>query len=273
MSDQPNSAAVKSSSEPRVATPSQINVELAKYLGQRVVPLFNVIGDRPDPIGSGFVVVSRGLRFLVTAAHVLSDDNWRMPCVWVQQKLIRMFGPRFVLQGQSGDIGLIGLDPNSPALNDFLPIEVPLDDSAQHSDGFPVVVGYPTSRNRANRFTLQVERNLMIAHCEGVRAEKYAELGYSTDGVFLASFNTALSRDLEGNRVVPPQLNGLSGGPMLWFHERVVPIRRPPTLLGVISRKSVKQRLLVGTSVRFLRGSLDAASRKINEELFGLGGA
>jgi hypothetical protein len=258
---------------PRAATPLEVSTELSKYFYRRVLTLYDVIADRPVAIGSGFVVSSQGFYFLVTAGHVLTDHGWRMPAVSAQKKFIRLTGQRFLTEGDSGDIGIVSLEPNHPLLAEYECTEVPNADEVQFSPGFPVAVGFPASRNKVNAYKLIVEKLLVVLDCEHVEPRKYASFGYSQNDTFLVSFKPSQMWDANGNRVMPPQLNGISGGPIFWLHERVVPIRRPPTLLGVISRKSVKQHLLIGTSIRFLRGPLDAASRKMRELVRGGGEA
>lgn len=219
-----------------------------------VLPVFTNHTDRPEHYGTCVLVELDGHPLIVTAAHVIEET--RKPAnrftVAVGGRLVTPLSRKalFTAPDNPMDIGVI---PLSALQRDgfiegggvFLGAEM-LDES-EKGDGADnqntlanvyLPVGFPITRSRIQHSQLKIGLKTFSARV--TLAPLYPASIATTDQIVLEYENLLL----EGRKVDPPKLTGMSGGGVFRYQRR-----HPETikLVGILTSHEKRPRLMIGT--------------------------
>jgi Trypsin-like peptidase domain len=223
---------------------------------RHLVPLFHGESRRPSVCGtSTFIAIDR-VRYLVTAAHVL-DENEAIH-----------FGHGIITGPTTGRVVSTSIPPGGTRANDRLdvavlrladeqadrlvaigrePISVPVwnaDD--QHTPGQTYVFsGYPASRAEFNRRERTVDLGPMSAKCVVEGEPAFGRAGVDPRTHIVAQFDRRRMMGQEGRQVTAPGPWGMSGGPV-WTAR---PDSDELALVGIGIEYLERQNVLVGTRI------------------------
>jgi hypothetical protein len=224
-------------------------------------------------IGSAVLLNYNSRIFLVTASHVIPDDNnktYFLPC---EKSRMPLGGHTMRMKSNDGDdkhdLLLIALyEDIVNGLSNFTAIKVQ-DVDIQKTYGFNenvALFGYPTSRNRKNRKSIQ---NFYIQGLMERTAPDaaYQNEKYSTDINILVNFerDNCLTSDLKGT--THPDPHGMSGGGVWRLfgpNDRYCPSE--PYLIGIILEKSKYEKYVVAVKLGYVINALNKLEEHIKKK-------
>jgi hypothetical protein len=245
-----NEASARKSEEKRL---------LAQRLQESVVPLF--IGDSegyPDRIGSCVLVRLDSDLFAFTAAHVIRDAG-----------SARLFAPSEGRGGKLLPLPACTAHLSSPGSHNDLDVGVlvlpgrqlgpfqqrvflagaEIDQSDQPDDqglaSFYFVLGYSASRTQVSRTGRHIHQRSFQCATDPVDAVEYVQEGISQEDHLLLDFDHK-AIVVEGRRVNPPKLQGVSGGGVFYFSRGT----KQGPLVAIATRNRCNSRLIVGTRIK-----------------------
>lgn len=232
---------------------SEISAHLLSLVHQFIFPLYSFRSGRIAHLGTAFVVQNEGVRFLVSAAHVLQQHKDGAIGYYVGQTETTIIGgDLFANSDHFGDVGLVPLGPDIKLPVDRIPIPAtafkpPVD---RLKGGLLFICGFPSSRNKPNWYLKRIEPVSIAILTHPIELSEYTALGFDAKRHFLAH----LEEEGEvigggGNVATIPALNGLSGSPVLWLqHMEDVPSLSSIRFVGLVAFKVPHKNLLVSTS-------------------------
>jgi hypothetical protein len=230
---------------------------LAERLQESVVPLFVSDRGQPDRIGSCVLVRLDSDFFAFTAAHVIRDAE-SAPLFASSEgrggKLLPLRTAHLQPSGRQGDldVAVLVLPPNQGPFQQrtFLAgAEIDQDDRPdEHGlESFYFVLGYSASRTqvKVSRAELRIHQRSFHCSTNPVEAAEYAQEQMSQADHILLDFDHKEIK-VEGKRVSPPKLQGVSGGGV--FHISRKTNRGP--LVAIATQNPRRSKLIVGTRIK-----------------------
>lgn len=188
-------------------------------------------GQFPIQFGSGFLLNVGSRFFLVTAAHVLDendDDKTLYIAAPESGNLEELAGPSFRTdfggnrQKDQQDVGVIeitgSLLDNIGKLNFASVDQLDVNDTGEHGSLY-FATGYPATKNKVKRSPSRAFRRRLFNYLANILpSDKLTKLNLSPASHLIISFdkkNTFLPK--EDSKTTPPDPHGVSGGPLLRF--------------------------------------------------------
>lgn len=234
--------------------------DLAESLAQTVLPVF--VHDetgRPAHLGSCVLVRLDGRHFAFTAGHVIKDA--RSAHLWAAAGNAKLeplpYITQFSSQAEDGELGDIdiGIVPlKSGSLGPFAQCrfleDVDAEQKVEHQwlENFYFVMGYPASRNQSDTNHRRKKINVKSFHLatNPPPGDLYEKEKLSRTEHLVVDFDHK-DTVVERKKVVPPKLQGVSGGGIfcIWRSSNTGP------LVAIATEHRKQSRILVGTRVRY----------------------
>jgi Trypsin-like peptidase domain len=245
------------------------NPKTLEHLLRHVVPLFTSTSRNvPEMVGTGFFVHSRGLDYLVSAAHVLDMLATGRPLYFYSDfnvvrhlhgKIIRTKVPASGTRGADRlDIGAVQLTaPGLPPYPSVDKLAVSVDDlypRALPRDGkLYLVTGFPASRSRRNSQSRTMGSTAVMFQSISAETERYAALGTNPNDSIVLKFDVKNSALPNGRVQSAPNPAGMSGSPVWLVADSFNPTVFDVTpLVGVAIEHHKVQRAIVVTDIRYV---------------------
>jgi hypothetical protein len=242
----------------------EAEAKLRSGFGQIAFPLFTVEFNRVVPLGTAFFVLHDGTHYIVSAAHVLEIYKTQSIAYYVEgSDYEEPKGLIFTDQVNFGDVGLLEIQGRVrlPAGCRPLTLDAFGPPTTELELGMPLACGFPCSKNKPDASKLQIRSTILLLFGNGIPTTDYLKTGHSPDRHTLMTFDPKQCSSPDGTARVPPALNGMSGGPIFWLPKPIAP-PSPNELrvIGIVSSRKPRNRLLVGESWRLVAGYVEALS-------------
>jgi hypothetical protein len=212
---------------------SATGTQLAALLAHYVVPIFQDPGpDRPEVIGTGLLVKHLGAPYLVTAAHVVTQNSVDGPMYFYSEANTRrtLFGTWLINpkaraaadNGRPMDVALLRLiNPQQPplklngkgCLHSYELINGLSNTTPRTENNWFLITGFPKSKTKLKLHKQEVESELWSLLTREASIEEY-KMESLDPNLFLMLKLDKKSLHRNGIRVAPPDLNGVSGSPV-----------------------------------------------------------
>ena len=243
---------------------TQAATALSIPLSEYVLPLFvDSPGKFPEMFGTGFLVQDGEAIFLVSAAHVLDRANHLY--YYIEPGITRRLSGRIAKStppndGPRGsdhlDIAVLKMEgPRLPPYPDIakrtMPISMLLPSALPRDDKQYLVVGYPSSKSKANRQHREVKSQpISFRNVSAVRAQ-YDTLGVTPETHIILPLDLKKTVALKGKIQPFVSPHGLSGSPMFllptgWNKGEATPV------VGVVIEHYKNERALIATDIGFV---------------------
>lgn len=233
-----------------IEKPREIIDEFVNIWGDIVVPLYGQVNSSVnlDGIGSGFLVEHEGSIFLVTCHHVVEDLNRTDGAVGYFNGQGTELSKLAFMGGSTEDVVVAHLDHEWAKRNGLEKVKaLPLvkDISGYEEAGYYFFMGYPCSKNKLKKNFNKFDRFL---HAYSI-SEKIDNSTKTTIGNYSAfTFDIDSMSDTRQIPKRPPNLNGVSGGPLFSVLRSVSDTKTPKfalNLVGVFSEWWQKENEIV----------------------------
>lgn len=251
----------------------------SQQLAHSVLPLYRETdGGRPEPFATCTLIEHAGCKFFVTAAHALEDrgdsDIYFANTASGKIEQVPVNSAYFPVEREQGpkplDIAVAPVTPRNAgefdgcrflAADDFAVADRP--DHSNPALSLYFMVGFSASRSR---YRIHAQRRRINQDAFPLTAipstpEKYAA-GALDEGVHLAIDYDERDINRSGKRVVPPRLQGVSGGGMFRFNGLSNEIK----LVAIAVEHRRNERIIVGTRIDVVLGLIDALNAKFSSE-------
>ena len=230
--------------------PRQIIDQFVSAWGDIVVPFYGQVNSNVnlDGIGSGFLVEYEGAIFLVTCHHVVEDLNRTDGAVgYFNGRGIELSKLAFMGDSRQ-DVVVAHLDNEWAAKNNLekvkaLPI---VKDISDYEDaGYYFFMGYPCSKNKLRKNLKKFDRFL---HSYSVSEKTDGSNSTIIESHSAFAFDIDSMSDTEEVPKRPPNLSGVSGGPMFAVLRSMSYDKKPRfdlNLVGVFSEWRQKENEIV----------------------------
>jgi hypothetical protein len=247
--------------------------DLTQLLASFTIPIYrNDERDRPEQVGSCFIVHSGAHHYLVSAAHVLEEA--RELYFYIAPSQTRKLSGLLALSRWTGnrekdpiDVGVIRLTKEGlPPYRDLkkvavLPSYLRPNDSPRDGKQY-AIVGYPETKNRADTATRTVNAKAYSYRNRALAENLYATHGLSAATNIVLPLRPKKSFDSEGKHTHFPKPQGMSGSPIwLLFDDEATDFGRvcPIVAIGTKYRKGLG---IIGTDVAVAMDMMDGLSRE-----------
>jgi hypothetical protein len=242
------------------ARKSEEELLLAQRLRESVAPLFIIDRGKPDRIGSCVLIRLDSDFFAFTAAHVVraaESAHFFVPSEGRGGKLIPLppYTAHLSSQGRDNDldVGVLALKERQlgPFQRRVFPAGTQIDKNDRPDDqsleSLYLVLGYSASRTqvKVSRTERQIHQQSFRCSTHPVLAAEYAQERMSPADHIRLDFDYKEIK-VEGSRVSPPKLQGVSGGGI--FHISRKP--RDGPLVAIATQNRRTSRLIVGTRIK-----------------------
>jgi hypothetical protein len=238
---------------------------LSNLLLVHVVPLFNIPpGKRPVLVGSSLLVELNGVRYFVSARHVVDWITERGGLhYYIDRRSLHKLVGTVVRTAPTRDYG--GLDPFDVAIV-RLPADarlpkgeawkVPIQQEAlrpgetRRTSKQYVVVGFPKSRSKANPHSRQLKSEPAAFRIVAAEPAAYEYLGLSDATHIVLNLDVDRMNFPDGSIRAVPDPHGMSGAP-LWvlFDEVGENNPRITPVVGTVIEYHKERKLLVATDI------------------------
>jgi hypothetical protein len=241
-------------------------------LSRYVLPLYTDENNRPVHAGSAFIVRAQGHYFLVTAAHVLdrlADGNLYFYVTPREVRAVEGKGyctpgnPKDRRNDDRLDVGVVCLrngvyppyplvDKSAIDIHELAPQVLP-----RPSRDY-LVVGFPTSKNKANPVKVELNAIAYAYHGKSPAAKAYEKTGAEQRYHVLIEFEQRLGYDTYGLQVTFPKPQGMSGSPV-WLYDAGEPLPFDTfgfPVVAVATAHRVGDGLLEGTDISVAIGMI-----------------
>jgi hypothetical protein len=248
------------------ARESDAVAKLSNVLLRHVVPLFAKRGnDKPQLVGSGFLISSGTSSYLLSAAHVFDE-------LTAGHELFFYIGPKTTrkLTGELRltklprgrdrkfdrlDVGVLKL--KGPALPPYpevqkcpLPIDAFMPNALPREGKQYLLVGFPESKSRINPVAHDLASRPYSFRNVSVPVAKYSDLQVTPQQHIVLSFDA--KKTLSPNKEVRafPDPSGMSGSPLWLLYEENGPNNSSQTpVVGIAIEHHKTQRVIVATDI------------------------
>lgn len=253
--------------KPSMFAPESSVAVLAPVLLRRTRPIYQLKRGRPESelaaLGSGFFIRYLGRTVFITAGHVAREIVNAELFVPTVGTAIESIPGQFAYTRPSGgnpandriDLAFIEVPP---AIADRLAADSVFTASDWETRDIAgprshyLVCGWPAKRNQPGYLTPHILPRRPISYrdiCHPSGA--YASLGIDPRTHYAIRFDPKRARDEARRMIQPPQLYGVSGGPVFFFHryaDALAPLTIPvPKLVGVAIEVHAKEKAIVVT--------------------------
>lgn len=262
---------------PSMFSPESSVAVLAPVLLRRTRPIYQLKRGRPESelaaLGSGFFIRYLGQTVFVTAAHVareIVNAELFIPTVGTMVESIpgRFTYTRLPSGNPANDKIDLAFIEVPTAIADRLPADSVFtasdwemrDIADPHSQY--LVCGWPAKRNQPSYLTPHTLPRRPISYRDACHPSgAYAPLGIDPHTHYAIQFDPKRARDETGRMIQPPQLYGVSGGPVFFFHRYAdalahltIPV---PKLVGVAIEFHAREKAIVATRFALVLAVLD----------------
>lgn len=214
-----------------------MNDELKKYYSNSVLPIFSYLPnehEKVELVGSGLYAKYKNFYLIVTDAHVINDERLNQQIVIPNNQNNELeVAPterKYVCKDKNIDLGFYIL---SEPLNSFTPLE--LIEPVKQFNGVSVrFIGYPASKSKYKYFDV-----------------KGCPYGINGKISYNDKFRIAINYDeknicVDGKKINPPDLHGISGGPVFIYNNNEI------QLIGFTESVDLKEKKLYATKAEYL---------------------
>ncbi len=234
-----------------------------KSIAEAIRPIVHVAegSGRLTPIGSAFAVRNRGIRYLITADHVLAGLEDKLMGVDAE---FSTRWPRSFSRLVSDDSTLPDADIAWVAIRMFeetleVGATIPLEQTIARvaggdANGF-MAVGHPVSKSRMVEAQSAVASKLMMAQVRIADEATCVAIGIDDRVQFALSYDSNNHTDLAGRPIVPAQPKGMSGGVVVATtraNDANGKSFMKPYVVGVLTRFYPEHRTYVATKIEHL---------------------
>ena len=223
--------------------------------------------------GSGFFIRYFGKVLFVTASHVTDElklGNLYIPTV--EGRIDSLGGQFFHTRASASAPGIDRVDLAFIELPDELAKLLPADNVYTVSDwddknmagpnSHYLLCGWPAKRNQPNYRNHKQLPHAPISYRDlCLPSSQYQALGISPQTHYALHFDQKRALDGDGRRIQPPQLYGVSGGPLFFFHRYrsamdglTIPM---PKLVGVAIEWRRPEQAVIATRISLLLALLN----------------
>ena len=265
-----------------MATQKQINIVAAAAEGQGKLLLKHCVGiylsneeGVPGLHGSGFLLESGRSKYLVTAAHVLDEQEGADSSLYFPISN----GEFFMVEGNAYkspkvdgrrdldkiDLAVIKLKQKcNEKLEDenFISVDQINLDFSSCDHAICIAMGYPATQNkRVNKKRNKVKRTPYSYTAETLRGEPFYRTKGDPYSNLLIKFKKKHSQNTQGTDVTAPDPHGMSGGPLWHFDPK-----GNPKLIGVLIEFHKNEGAMMSTRIAFVTemiNSIEGSSAKV----------
>ncbi|MBS8239747.1 MAG: trypsin-like serine protease [Marinobacter sp.] len=199
--------------------------QLARKFLRSVRPIFgSTKHGEPEHIGSCVLVEFGGTKYVVTAAHVIDNNEQTTLYVSGEKNLVEIVGDFLVTEPPSGHRGNDKLDfavhkvsedfEASLGHLDYIDEKECLTHSQREPQKFCLALGYPNSKNKKFDRNAKTVKEVPFIYSSFLKheADLFSAVGASATSHLLLDFCGKYSKDEEGNKVNSWSPIGVSGG-------------------------------------------------------------
>jgi len=225
---------------------AQAEKESRKLL-KHISPIYRVdAAGNPEQFGTGVFLNVGDHYFLVTAAHVLDDNDDSTLYIPGNKSgdLVILEGASFKSVADGGDrnddrtdVGVVVLKSDlvdEIGRDSFLPVSMTdVDDIGKHGDIY-IAMGYPAKKNEKVNLAKKTFKRRPACYTANILPDaKLAEIGVHRGSHLLLGFKKRHSRDTTGRDITAPDPYGMSGGP-LWRFDIYTDQKPASRLVGIL---------------------------------------
>ena len=236
----------------------------ADLLSHYVLPLYRTDQfDRPQQVGSGFIVRFDGQHYLVTAAHVLDLRHQGGLYFYAGKDSPTSISGRACQSGSGGsrdddqiDVGVVQLDSSvpSPPYRNIAKMAVDAHElwpeQGNRFGNSYLLLGFPATKNVFRRAD-----GVVIARAYAYLGESsdkllYKRLSLSTEEHLLVKFDQRVGFDSAGRQIVFPKPHGMSGGPIFHYSSiNSADFKFSFPIVGIATRHKAREKAIQGTDI------------------------
>jgi hypothetical protein len=210
------------------------NIDLLKVLLEilstklrKISPqLYRFNGTYPAPCGSSVLLMVKGKKFLVTAAHVLEGTCPGEIKLGFGDKFITPFCDWYFLDNKKLDLAVMEingeLEKSLSAIYDFYDLGSINPDHEISMDQIFFTFGYPATLTKFTSKLKKLEVGALAYSTELQKIETCLDLGFHPNTHLVLVLKKKISSSITHNRISPPYQHGMSGSG-IWHIPSILP--------------------------------------------------